>query len=74
MITCLNMHCVGCGVSEMLVVCGLWSLLFVFLCMVQGRIQGEGGPGGQDPPFSGTPKLHKEGKGRTRANGLHFST
>ena len=31
---------------------------------IQGRIQGGGGPGGQDPPFWGTPKLHKEGKKR----------
>ena len=37
----------------------------IFSCF-QGRIQegGGGGPGGQDPPFWGTPKLHKEGKKR----------
>ena len=35
---------------------------------IQGRIQGGGG---QDPPFWGTPKLHKEGekrRGCTRTN------
>ena len=38
----------------------------------QGRIQG--GPGGQDPPFWGTPKLHKEGKNvaRVRAKNAAF--
>ena len=35
--------------------------------MTRGRSRGwgflgVGGPGGQDPPFWGTPKLHKEGK------------
>ena len=35
-----------------------------------------GGPGGQDPPLLGTPKLHKEGKNgaRVRAKTPHFST
>ena len=43
---------------------------------MQGRIQGGGGPGGQDPPFWGTPKLHKEGKNGAlvRAKTPHFST
>ena len=29
---------------------------------IPGADPGGGGPGGQDPPFWGTPKLHKEGK------------
>ena len=50
---------------------GLGSMM-----VTQGRIQGGGGPGGQDPPFWGTPKLHKEGKNgaRMRAKTPHFST
>ena len=45
--------------------------------MLTGADPGGGGPGGQEPPFLGTPKLHKEGKKtvtHVRAKTPHFST
>ena len=39
------------------------ALIFVH-CPSAGADPGGGGPGGQDPPFWVTPKLHKEGKKR----------
>ena len=46
------------------------------LYILIGADPGGGGPGGQDPPFWGTPKLRKKGKNvaRVRAKTLRFST
>ena len=52
------------------------NYIHVYVMMMAGADPGGGGPGGQDPPFWGTPKLHKEGKNgaRVRAKTPHFST
>ena len=54
----------------------IFTSLLQEVSIIQGRIQGGGGPGGQDPPFWGTPKFHKEGKNvaHVRAKSLLFST
>ena len=36
------------------------------IIILQGRIRGGGGPGGQGPLLLGTPKLHKNGKNVAR--------
>ena len=48
---------------------GFYShLFFIYSLSRGGSTRGGGeGPGGQDPPFWGTPKLHKEGKKRMHA-------
>ena len=52
------------------------NILACSIASHSGADPGVGGPGGQDPPFWGSPKLHKEAKNfaRVRAKTPGFST